>query len=657
MKIHKMTASFGRLQNETLELNNGFNIVYAPNESGKSTWCGFIKAMLYGIESSAREKAGVKPDKVRFAPWSGAPMVGSMDIEYEGAEITLIRKGRENVPMRDFSAVLTGTSTQVRSIDSSAVGETLLGVSKDVFERSAYIGQGKVAAGGSPELEKRISSIVQTGDENSSATEAEERIKAAIRRRRYNKSGRLPEIERELDEINGELAESVREVLKGDDLKRAKAAALEKRDELLVKVADSRKSTRHETLEKLTSSRNNVKELENGYNEKCEKLLAAERKLDASFFGRQNPQECRSRHEADANKLSEINENAKKGGSAALNYALLAVLLLAAVAFELLADFNLLPLTGFAVYIPRIAAGVLTIIQFIRVLMLRKKRQTLLEQKNEILSQYGGAAEEAILSLLTSHEKDYAEFLVAEAGKNEASEKLEEARLTQFELESAVLKDLDFADTGSEAAQYSKLLEDAEAALRSIREQSAAWEGRQSALKDPEELKVRLAALTLEQRKLTEELDALNLALDTLRNAGEEISHRITPKLSARTAELFSKLTGARYDAELLDKELKAAARPEGDSIPRDFTFLSAGTIDQLYLAVRLAITELALPEEKSSPIILDDALVNFDDERCERALELLRELSSNRQIILFTCHRREAELMKVVSDVRVTEI
>ncbi|MFB0921175.1 MAG: AAA family ATPase [Oscillospiraceae bacterium] len=657
MKIHKMTASFGRLQNETLELNDGFNIVYAPNESGKSTWCGFIKAMLYGIESSAREKAGIKPDKVRFAPWSGAPMVGSMDIEYEGSEITLIRKGRESAPMRDFSAVLTGTSSFVKSIDASAVGETLLGVSKDVFERSAFIGQGKVAVGGSPELEKRISSIVQTGDENSSVTEAEERIKSAIRRRRYNKSGRLSEIEREIEEINGELAESVHEALKGDELRRAKQAALERRDSLQIKVADSRKATRHETLEKLTSFRNNVKELENGYNEKCEKLLAAERKLDAGFFGRQNPQECRSRHEADAYKLNEIKENAKKGGSTAFNYVLFAILLLATVAFELMADFNLMTLTGFAVYVPRIAAGVLAIIQLIRVLMLRKKRKALLEQKNEILLHYGGTAEDAILSLLTSHEKDYAEFLAAEAGKAEASKELEEARLTQSELETAVLRDLDFVDNDSEAAHYKKLLDDAEEALHSIREQSAAWEGRQSALKDPEELKVRLAALTAEQGKLTEELDALNLALDTLRNAGEEISHRITPQLSSRTAELFSKLTGARYDAVLLDKELKAAARLEGDSIPRDASFLSSGTIDQLYLAVRLAITELALPDEKPCPIILDDALVNFDDERCERALSLLRELAINRQIILFTCHRRETELIKAASDVRITEI
>ena len=65
MIIKKMTASFGKLQNETLELGDGLNIVFAPNESGKSTWCGFIKAMLYGIETAVREKNGVKPDKLK----------------------------------------------------------------------------------------------------------------------------------------------------------------------------------------------------------------------------------------------------------------------------------------------------------------------------------------------------------------------------------------------------------------------------------------------------------------------------------------------------------------------------------------------------------------------------------------------------------------
>ena len=74
MTIREMTARFGVLDNETLHLEPGLNIITAPNESGKSSWCAFIRAMLYGVNASERERAGHKPDKLRYAPWSGAPM-------------------------------------------------------------------------------------------------------------------------------------------------------------------------------------------------------------------------------------------------------------------------------------------------------------------------------------------------------------------------------------------------------------------------------------------------------------------------------------------------------------------------------------------------------------------------------------------------------
>lgn len=52
MRINKMTASFGKLENESLSLHPGLNVIYAPNESGKSTWCAFIRAMLYGVDTT-----------------------------------------------------------------------------------------------------------------------------------------------------------------------------------------------------------------------------------------------------------------------------------------------------------------------------------------------------------------------------------------------------------------------------------------------------------------------------------------------------------------------------------------------------------------------------------------------------------------------------
>ena len=65
MKINKMTASFGKLENESIAFHDGLNVVCAPNESGKSTWCAFIKSMLYGVDSAERAKIGYPPDKMR----------------------------------------------------------------------------------------------------------------------------------------------------------------------------------------------------------------------------------------------------------------------------------------------------------------------------------------------------------------------------------------------------------------------------------------------------------------------------------------------------------------------------------------------------------------------------------------------------------------
>ena len=81
---------------------------------------------------------------------------------------------------------------------------------------------------------------------------------------------------------------------------------------------------------------------------------------------------------------------------------------------------------------------------------------------------------------------------------------------------------------------------------------------------------------------------------------------------------------------------------------------LSQGTADQLYLAVRLAICSLVLPEEEPCPLVLDDALANFDDDRLKLALELLRELGEERQILLLTCHSREGRLLSGADGVRV---
>ncbi len=89
----------------------------------------------------------------------------------------------------------------------------------------------------------------------------------------------------------------------------------------------------------------------------------------------------------------------------------------------------------------------------------------------------------------------------------------------------------------------------------------------------------------------------------------------------------------------------------------RNILSLSTGTADQIYLALRLAVCALILPEENPCPLILDDALTNFDDTRAHLALDYLRDMAQERQILLFTCHRRESAYFEDDGDVNIVSL
>ena len=204
MKIRSMTATFGKLDHARLELGDGLNLIYAPNEGGKSTWAAFWKAMLYGIDTRDRDKKGYLADKNRYQPWSGAPMEGTMDLEWQDRDITLRRGPKGSAPFGAFSAVYTGTEEAVPGLTAANCGELLTGVGREVFERSAFIGSGgDLAVTAAPELERRIAALVSSGEEDVSYSQTEGRLREWLNRRKVNRSvGLIPRLEGELREVD-----------------------------------------------------------------------------------------------------------------------------------------------------------------------------------------------------------------------------------------------------------------------------------------------------------------------------------------------------------------------------------------------------------------------------------------------------------------------
>ena len=201
MIIKKMTATFGKLDGAVLELKEGLNILQAPNEGGKSTWCAFLRAMFYGIPTRERDTKTTLAEKNRYAPWSGAPMAGEVLLTWRGREILLRRFAKGAAPFGGFEAVDAATGETIPGLTGTNCGEVLLGVGREVWQRSAFVGQSGIGVDANPELERRIAALVSSGEEDVSFSETEKTLRAWLNRRKHNKTGLIPRLEEELSAL------------------------------------------------------------------------------------------------------------------------------------------------------------------------------------------------------------------------------------------------------------------------------------------------------------------------------------------------------------------------------------------------------------------------------------------------------------------------
>lgn len=633
MKIRKLTASFGKLEHETLSFHEGLNVIYAPNESGKSTWCAFIQAMLYGVDSSQRARAGFLPDKLRYAPWSGAPMEGTMELTADRCDITISRYSRaKNAPMREFTATYTGTNTPVEGLTEANAGEMLTGVNREVFRRTAFIGQGTVAVTGSPELEKRISSIVASGEEQTSYTEADERLRAWQRKRRFNRRGRLPDLEGEMDEVQRRLEEM--------DSSFSEQQALEKRLEqtrqgcaqLEQQVMDSRKRQRREALERLNTGRGVLRQVSAEHDAAMAELSQARETLRRGQFGDRDPDELGLEVQNDLNRLRVLSKPRK---TVRVLLPMILCFIFAAVLAGLYTFYDNLPLI--------IGAGLFCAAALVLLLYWSRQyhlKQAIESERRALLKKYRAASAKEIRAAYQDYQARYDAVIQAEAAEEHRRAAFEQQQIRQSSLEESAIQDLDFSIGDNEAARLGRELASERGEAEQLSARIATLNGRLSTLGDPLILASQLGCMREEYEQLQGEFDALTLAIDTLRQADQEIQSRFSPRLGKLASEYMSAVTGGRYEDVLINRDFTARTRTKDDVVARDSEYLSAGTLDLMYLAVRLAVCELAMPDGEPCPLILDDALVNLDEERFGQAMELLKQISRERQVILFTCRQ-----------------
>ena len=732
MDILHLTGTFGRLDHDELTLSPGLNLLYAPNESGKSTWGAFIRTMLYGL--STRER-GPLADKNRYAPWNGAPLQGRMDVSANGESYTLLRETRRAAsPMGEFTCAYTGTATPVPNITGQNAGETLLGVPREVFERSAFIGQNALTVEQDAELERRIAALITTGEEDTSYTESCDRLKKQLNRRRHNKTGLIPALERDIDQLHGALREL-------DALNEQAHQSRQELDALERRAADLRRQTAQwQTLAQ--------QERVAAYRQAEQAALAAQAQADALTSGgdplpddatlsllegqaaalpselsaltekrrtaedavaaARQTQERWQQHPLYPAAEPELRQRAaaivpEKAPSLFVPLFTGSLVVAATVLAFLLRSRGLLP---FCLYLVTAGLGVISTL-----LAVKFRRQAIVERQR-FAARQRDALEEQIAEYLPLCQQaaDDAETArraqaLADDAEDACRRRLREL-LTQLRVYAPAVTDLSGAQLSLSALRRRKTeLVDSqrrarEAALyrdalrRQLTEQElsappvpdtplptqsyeqAAAElaqvqslltqertrfdmltGRIRSLDRSSDLESQLTQKQEQLQVLQDEYDAIALAMDALTQANTVLQNRFSPALGARAAEIFSAITGGRYDKVLLSRDFSLSAETAGDPVSRSVRLLSQGAADQLYLAVRLAICDMVLPGDKRVPLILDDALVTFDDDRLRAALDYLLAESHRRQILLFTCQKREADYLQGRENVTVTRL
>ena len=678
MRILQANATYGKLNQAQLSLQSGLNVICAPNEGGKSTWSRFLLTMFYGLNTRQR---GELADKNRFQPWNGSPMQGRLQLAVGEDVLTLSRRTqRADSPMGVFSCTYAGTDTPARGLDALRCGETLLGVPQSVYQRCAFISSGSMAIDADADLERRINALISTGEEKISFSQAETRLKRQLHQRKYNRSGAIPLLESEIASLSSAQAEvqdlaereaslrqQLRQVqeaqvtLRAAQQQEAQQRIVEKQ-RLLQSLPDSA------ALQSINEQLGAVRSMGEQVQQARDAAAAQEQAIQAQLRElSRNPLHPMTKPELEAQlqiqppappQVAQLLISLALGlcGGGFLWYEIGQSQLLwlcAACAVTALAAGNFLRLLIQRIRRQQVRRRELQRQEELRKLadsylpMLEKleEQRSLLQQRQQAVADSEQRLRATLADLLTVVQKwdtgvhtptDVRRFVQQMTQRRE--ELTEEIRQAQADALHAQTPDAD----GSAAR---------------LQQQIAQVQGQLAALGGAEDAPQRIARKQEQLHRLQGEYDSLALALDVLRSANTTLQNRFSPELGRRAAEIFADMTGSPWSHILLDREFRLSAEAGSDPTRRSVQLLSSGTADQLYLAVRLAICEMVLPAEQNTPLILDDALLTFDDERLHKTLDYLVRLGEQRQILLFSCQSREADYLASRSGVHILNL
>ena len=614
MRIDKLKINgFGKIKNEDIDLSSGINVVYGKNEAGKSSLLKFISSMFYGVSKNKNGKE--ISDFDRYKPWINDEFSGKISYTLDNNEsFEVYREFKKKNPIiynsrkEDISKGFPVDKT--RGIDFFM---TQTGIDEETFYNTAITEQEgvKLSRASQNSIIQKISNLVSTGDDNVSFKKTMDRIN----KRQNEEVGTERTSQRPINVVQDRIRR-----LNGEkqSLEMYKAGSFNNSEEKEQLKEEERVETYQRSFLKEIKSmqdNNKIKDAEINFSRKLEKEYS-----DKIY-------ELNSKIEKENVEIKHEEINLK-------NYYIAAVVFF--ITFIVLMFINSNKLINLLVLIPMVLV----------LIKAKIEKEKFVKNSTQNKEDSYKKIENEINILKENREKQKKEADEKEALLDQAIDKANREIIERYSnyLTKDFMEDalsIDFYDLEKEIDRRENRINTIKFKIQSLENDSKLVNQKLENLSKIEE---ELLACEEEKEELLSLNTSYNIAKECMEKAYEMMKQNISPRFTQNLGDIISKVSEGRYKNVVLNDEEGLTVEVQNGSYMPAYR-LSTGTIDQMYLSLRLsALNEIS---NESLPIILDEALAYFDDDRIANILKYLKTNFENNQIILFTCSNREVEILK----------
>lgn len=691
MKIKNIKVNaYGNIENKDINLEEGINIIHGANESGKSTLLNYIISIFYGISRNKDGKA--LSDYEKYKPWNSNEFSGRISYKLENGEKYEIFRDFNKKNPKIYNDKLEDISDRFETDkkDGSKFFIEQMGIDKQMYLSTVVSTQEEVRLDEKNQnmLIQKIANLAGTGEDNVSYKKALIKLQEKIRDEiGTNKTSQKPIniIEKEIVEINNKIVETEKyrnrkyEIDAEKEQILSELKELEQQKQILQELQNSMKSE-EETKNRLEIREKNRKDnitkineltnQKNTINAESERVQSAKNHMQDIIKGhKESIEKLNSEIEKIANEKEETQEKEKPSISFIAITVVLAIALICSII--LIKNYIVSGILGVAI----IANIVFYVInknkQKVNKAKLREKinqekqykREKLENQKQQIIANVNTTEKE--LEKQEEEEKQVNSELSMLKGQIILLEKNNEKITEEIEQDNKAIKE----ESNKNKQQIIEKYKD-----KNINDLLYINDYQNYISKIEETInnnRIRIKGLEIEYNTIVPQLDEMvvleekreadkeklaelrekesiiNIAIENLMDAYEEMKTTITPKFTKNLSESIQKISSNKYNKVTInDENGMIIENNRGEYV--EAIKLSTGTIDQLYLALRLSmIDELS---KENLPIILDESFAYSDNNRLKNMLQYLTSDLNNHQTIIFTCTDREQKMLEAMN-------